>query len=613
MLPKFSALISAGILTIFHFSLGSLGFALPLFPPYSPTVAHSGKNENENSHQFCISLCASKDNQEKSIKKIHSENRFSNVKCSFSSSSVNENSWNIKKGGRLRRLTGGSLMCNSTAEATLPSQLDDTPNSANPSLQLKPKSSTTEYIGQCHLPTDLGEFRLYSFRYFGPTLSVDPCGSVTEPVVLVAGDLSKFKDTAVPVRIHDQCFTSEVLGSQRCDCKEQLEMAKSYILKNGGAIIYMQQEGRGIGLANKIAAYELQDQGLDTVDANRHLGFQDDYRSYECVPFILNFLGIKQVQLMTNNPYKVQSLKRLGIPISSLIPLQVSPNSNNEGYLRAKAERMKHRLTLNGKVHNGGLISRLARRQDKGNAEFDQSSSQAQQIKASFQETTSLGPQQNSAGELPWCFGRESVLAAIESIQQGGMVVVVDDTNRENEGDFIMAAEKATPESIAFIIRHSSGVICCALENEALERLGLPQMVPNNEDPKRTAFTITVDAKSGVSTGISAADRAHTMNLLASASSSSHDFVRPGHIFPLRACAGGVLSRDGHTEASVDLCKLAGLQPVGVLCEIVSKDSMEMARLTELQHFSKEHNLVLTSIQDLICYRKELLTENESH
>eukprot|EP00281_Chroomonas_sp_CCMP1168_P030233 CAMPEP_0206248696 /NCGR_PEP_ID=MMETSP0047_2-20121206/20507_1 /ASSEMBLY_ACC=CAM_ASM_000192 /TAXON_ID=195065 /ORGANISM="Chroomonas mesostigmatica_cf, Strain CCMP1168" /LENGTH=222 /DNA_ID=CAMNT_0053674357 /DNA_START=14 /DNA_END=682 /DNA_ORIENTATION=+ len=204
-----------------------------------------------------------------------------------------------------------------------------------------------------------------------------------------------------------------------------------------------------------------------------------------------------------------------------------------------------------------------------------------------------------------WCFGRESVLAAIEAIGKGQLVVVVDDESRENEGDLIMAAEKATKETIAFMIRHTSGVICVSLAGERLEELEMPQMVVKNEDQKGTAFTVSVDLKHGISTGISASDRAATFRALADPKSKASDFTRPGHVFPLRAVKGGVLNRDGHTEAAVDLSRLAGLQAVGVLSEITTEDGAEMMRVPQLKEFSKKHNLVMTSIHDMILYRQE--------
>jgi len=207
-----------------------------------------------------------------------------------------------------------------------------------------------------------------------------------------------------------------------------------------------------------------------------------------------------------------------------------------------------------------------------------------------------------------YCFGRKSVEDAIAAVARGEIVVVVDDMDRENEGDFIMAADLATPETIATIVRYSSGVICIGMEGELMDELDLPSMVTNNEDPKGTAFSVTVDASSkhGITTGISAADRSKTLNLLASKESTALDFCRPGHIFPLRAREGGVLTRDGHTEAAVDFSRLAGRHPSGVLCEIVSEENpSEMARLPELKRFCKKHGFVLTSIVDLAQYRRD--------
>merc|ERR1719223_1444591 len=213
-----------------------------------------------------------------------------------------------------------------------------------------------------------------------------------------------------------------------------------------------------------------------------------------------------------------------------------------------------------------------------------------------------------TANDDGYCFGRQSVEDAIAAVGRGEIVVVVDDMDRENEGDFIMAADLCTPETMATIIRYSSGVICIGMEGERMDELKLPAMVVDSEDPKETAFSVTVDAtsKHGITTGISAGDRSKTLNLLASKDSTALDFCRPGHIFPLRAREGGVLSRDGHTEAAVDFSRLAGRHPSGVLCEIVSEENpSEMARLPELKRFCKKHGFVLTSIVDLAQYRKD--------
>jgi 3,4-dihydroxy 2-butanone 4-phosphate synthase / GTP cyclohydrolase II len=203
-----------------------------------------------------------------------------------------------------------------------------------------------------------------------------------------------------------------------------------------------------------------------------------------------------------------------------------------------------------------------------------------------------------------WCFGKQSVVDALAAIARGEFIVVTDDEDRENEGDLIMAAEKVTPESIAFMVRHTSGVICCAMEGADLDRLQLRQMVPNNTDAMSTAFTITCDYKHGTSTGISAADRARSLRALADPASNAVDFNRPGHIFPLRYRDGGVLKRAGHTEAAVDFSRLAGCTPVGVLSEVVNDADGSMARLKDLQAFAKTHGLVLTSIADLVQYRR---------
>lgn len=198
----------------------------------------------------------------------------------------------------------------------------------------------------------------------------------------------------------------------------------------------------------------------------------------------------------------------------------------------------------------------------------------------------------------------DSVEDAVAAIARGGAVVVVDDEDRENEGDLIFAAQHATPELVAFMVRYSSGYICVAMEDEAATRLDLPPMVAQNEDARGTAYAITVDAATGT-TGISATSRAETIRRLANPESTPTDFTRPGHIVPLRARAGGVLTRDGHTEASVDLARMAGCTPVGVLCELVSeKDPTDMARGPELREFADEHNLPMISIAQLIAYRR---------
>jgi len=202
----------------------------------------------------------------------------------------------------------------------------------------------------------------------------------------------------------------------------------------------------------------------------------------------------------------------------------------------------------------------------------------------------------------------DPVERAIADIAAGKPVVVVDDEDRENEGDIIFAASKATPELMAFTIRHSSGVICVPMPGDMLDRLEIPLMTPHNRDKMRTAYTISVDARDGVTTGISAADRAHTARVLADSATEPWEITRPGHVFPLRYREGGVLVRRGHTEAAVDLCKLAGLTPAGVLVEVVNDDGT-MKRAPQLREFADEHGVAMISIEDLVKYRRR----NEVH
>ncbi|HEX7169024.1 MAG TPA: bifunctional 3,4-dihydroxy-2-butanone-4-phosphate synthase/GTP cyclohydrolase II [Acidimicrobiales bacterium] len=194
---------------------------------------------------------------------------------------------------------------------------------------------------------------------------------------------------------------------------------------------------------------------------------------------------------------------------------------------------------------------------------------------------------------------------AIAAIGRGEIVVVVDDEDRENEGDLIMAAEFATPEKIAFFLHHTSGYICAPITSQRARELDLPPMVAQNTEQMRTAFLVSVDVKHGTSTGISAGDRAATIQALVDPGTRPTDLARPGHVLPLEAREGGVLKRAGHTEAAVDLARLAGCYPAGVLCEIVDEKKMDMARLPELKNFADEHDLLLISIAELVRYRRQ--------
>jgi 3,4-dihydroxy 2-butanone 4-phosphate synthase / GTP cyclohydrolase II len=214
--------------------------------------------------------------------------------------------------------------------------------------------------------------------------------------------------------------------------------------------------------------------------------------------------------------------------------------------------------------------------------------------------STPPGPPRDEQGQdVPL----DEVGRAIADVAAGRPVLVVDDEDRENEGDLVFAASKATPELLAFMIRYARGLICVPMLGPDLDRLHLPQMTSQNQEHHGTAFTISVDARNGITTGISAADRARTIQLLASGTTGPDDIVRPGHVFPLRYAEGGVLRRRGHTEAAVDLARLAGLPPAGVVCEVINDDGT-MMRLPKLREFASEHGLALISIEQLIDYRR---------
>jgi len=198
----------------------------------------------------------------------------------------------------------------------------------------------------------------------------------------------------------------------------------------------------------------------------------------------------------------------------------------------------------------------------------------------------------------------ERVRRAIDEIRAGKMVILVDDEDRENEGDLVLAADKVTPEAINFMAKHGRGLICLTLTEERITRLGLSMMVAKNEAPMGTAFTVSIEARHGVTTGISAADRARTIQAAVAPGAGPDDLISPGHIFPLRARKGGVLVRTGQTEGSVDLARLAGLEPAGVICEIM-RDDGEMARMPDLEKFAADHGLMVLSVADMIEYRLE--------
>jgi 3,4-dihydroxy-2-butanone 4-phosphate synthase len=339
-----------------------------------------------------------------------------------------------------------------------------------------------------------------------------------------------------------------------------LEMALKSIAREGrGLVIYEHQEGRGIGLIAKLQAYELQDMGLDTIESNHALGYRADYRDYRLSVAILRDLGIDRVRLLSNNPDKTRALTEAGIEVVARIPCEVAPSPHSADYLRAKKEKMGHELSL---------VPRN-RAQDTDEVEF-----------ASIEE-------------------------AVAALKAGRMIVVVDDEDRENEGDLVMAAEMITPAAINFMATHGRGLICLAMTGQRLDELRLEQISRDDDAWDGTAFTVPIDVKGrGVTTGISAHDRAETIRAAIETGSRRQDFAVPGHVFPIRARAGGVLERRGHTEAAVDLAGLAGLYPAGVICEIVNDDGT-MARVPDLARFCKRHDLVMITVADLARHRFE--------
>jgi 3,4-dihydroxy-2-butanone 4-phosphate synthase/GTP cyclohydrolase II len=406
-------------------------------------------------------------------------------------------------------------------------------------------AGTLRHVASTVMPTRWGPFQTIAFE----RLESDRSGRTDTALAMVLGDLT---EGAPLVRIHSQCLTGEVLGSLRCDCGEQLEIALRSIAREGrGLLIYEHQEGRGIGLMAKLQAYELQDHGLDTVEANQALGFSVDDRDYELPIAILRDLGIGRVRLLSNNPDKARALADAGIEVVRRIPCEAMPNRHSAAYLRVKKDKMGHALSLDDDV------------------------------------------------------AFASIDHAVTELRAGRMVVVVDDEERENEGDLVIAADAITPDAINFMATHGRGLICLAMTGQRLDELRLGPISADSDALGGTAFTVSIDVKGrGVTTGISAHDRAQTIRAAIEPGSRREDFARPGHVFPLRARAGGVLDRRGHTEAAVDLASLAGFSPAGVICEILNDDGT-MARMPDLVRFCRRHAIAMVSIADLARYRFE--------
>ena len=438
----------------------------------------------------------------------------------------------------------------------------------------RPVVSGVRQVVSTQLPTRWGVFQALGFE----REIVNGSRRIETALAFVLGNLT---DCPPLLRIHSQCLTGEILGSLRCDCGDQFEIAMRAIAKEGrGLVIYEYQEGRGIGLMAKLQAYALQDAGLDTVEANHALGYRADYRDFSLAAAILRHLGVNRVRLLSHNPNKTRALLKAGIRVVAQVPCEARPSSHSLPYLRTKKEKMGHTLSL------------------------DTSGEAAKRNTHPFPYPSAPTETNHAGGSDEFEFA--GIEVALRELRAGRMVVVVDDEDRENEGDLTMAAEMITPEAISFMARQGRGLICLAMTGERLDELELPLMASENTALGGTAFTISIDVKGpNVTTGISAHDRAETIQAAIDASSSPEDFGRPGHIFPLRARAGGVLERRGQTEAAVDLAGLAGLYPAGVICEIMNEDG-SMARVPDLVRFCRRHGLVMTTVAELARYRFEL-------
>lgn len=403
------------------------------------------------------------------------------------------------------------------------------------------KLVTTYIISSCNLPTKFGIFKLDIHRINNLDIPV-----LCKNVENYNNNLEK--NNLPLVRVHDACMTSEIFSSLRCDCDEQLQLSMKLINKHNGIIIYTPNEGRGIGIANKINAYNIQDTyKLDTYEANLYLNLPEDSRDYSYVPNILKEYNINQIKLLTNSKLKIKRLRNLGIKISQFFPVLIAPNKFNKKYLLAKRK-------MNMVNNNKNKI---------------------------------------------YC----SVEDAIKELKNNKPIIITDNEDRENEGDLIYPAETITQEIMAFIIKYTSGLICCAMHHTIVDNLKLSQMVSHNTDVHKTAFTLSVDYNIGTTTGISAKDRAITCNKLCT-ETSLKDFTMPGHMFPLRANPGGLKERQGHTEASVKMCELAGFKPAAVISEITSDDKIKMADKYRLEEIATKHSLKIISISKILEYLK---------
>lgn len=402
-------------------------------------------------------------------------------------------------------------------------------------------------VSKCNLPTKFGMFSLDIHRVNNIDIPV-LCKNINSKNTIMYDN----NENDFPlVRVHDACMTSEIFSSLRCDCDEQLQLSMKLINKHNGLIIYTPNEGRGIGLANKVEAYHIQDtEKLNTYDANLYLNLPEDSRDYSYVPNILMEYNIDTINLLTNSKLKLQRLRDLGIDINKFFPVLIAPNKYNKKYLLAKRKM--------------NMI--------------------------------------NNNNDDIYC----SVEEGINQLKSNKPIIITDNEDRENEGDLIFPAETINKEIMTFIIKHTSGLICCAMHHTMIDNLKLPQMINDNTDVHKTAFTVSVDYKYELetgkhSTGISAEDRAITCNKLCS-KNSLDNFTMPGHMFPLRANPGGLKERQGHTEGSIKMCELAGFKPAAVISEITADDKSKMADKYELESLARKYSLKIISISKIIEY-----------
>jgi 3,4-dihydroxy-2-butanone 4-phosphate synthase/GTP cyclohydrolase II len=364
-----------------------------------------------------------------------------------------------------------------------------------------------------------------------------------EHIAIVFGNA--LEQNAPLVRVHSECLTGDVFHSRFCDCGQQLTESINTCSVNGGIILYLRQEGRGIGLYNKLDSYLLQhNNGLNTYDANHKLGFKPDLRDYKVASSMLLALGVGSVKLLTNNPEKVEQLRTFGVSVIEQIPTGVYIHDDNRNYITSKRAR-------------GHVIAE---------------------------------PEISSLSEI------------LSELRLQKPVIIVDDEDRENEGDLFIPAETLTQEVMTFMIRKCGGIVCATIEKQLADTLDLPLQPRRNLIDNQAHFTVSIEAAHGMETGVSSQDRTRTIKQLLKPNISKSDISTPGHVFPLIANERGVLGRAGHTEAAVELSKLAGYKGVGVICEIINEDGT-MARLNDLHLFAQQYNLKIGTIKDIIEFR----------